>query len=200
LDLRLISISVISLVVGVFNIAKGINLYKKKIIIKHISVRMEAAFFYSIYMLSGLTFIGNDGFYLTGFIMGIILIILFGIYLVYSRQNDVKYIVYNADKKSLQEFFRESIIKALTENQIEFKIISNFIKVKGSCTHIEFIDKEFIIKKYKQLPDYEKVILNFEANLKNIELVKEKKEWLTAVIGGVCFIFMAIVVFFVSIR
>jgi hypothetical protein len=187
-NLKGMFLGVFSLLLGLYCIADGIRMYKQKIIISHTSEREKYGLPWGIYFLLDINFIDKYRVDLTALIIGIIPIVFFALYLIYSRLNDVKYRIYNVD----EDIYKEVIKKTLNENLMEFSITNGLIEVKGTPMYIEFIEKGFLLKGCKRVPNYQNFLKEIETNLENAEFRKKKRDWVTAIIGGIFFIIFSI--------
>lgn len=189
MSLKLKCLDVAALILGICLIVRGIKFYRKKVVISHLSEGEEYVFIGTITFLIQAPFIGDDKPSWTYFLIGIIPIITFIIYMIITRLNNVKYIVYTDKRKDLSE----AIINTLNKNHIDFTLVNDCIKICKVPVSIAFIDNGFIIKNYKCLPEYKTFMFNLESNLKDIRIIKGKVDW---ILDFTCGVFFALIVLY----
>lgn len=106
-------------------------------------------------------------------------IVVFSIYLVFSRTKDKKLTILNCGE---EEVYEKILYDTLDKNKLLYSWVAIQVIIKGTKASVKFINRGFVIKNYKEIPNYKDFIAELERNIKASPFIRNKRGEVAAII------------------
>lgn len=195
MDMQFLFICIITALYSIFFIIIGLNIREKGTYIIHITYREL------ILLLASLLFISKnvprsiEYIDYTIVIKSFIPLLIFIMYLFYSRKNDTKLCIYNVYADDVKKAFDNALEKNGINNKEDI-----YLKLFEINPIKHIYDEIFIMKRYKRLDNHKDILYDFKNNIYSINKFKETTSGAVMILMGIIIMIMPIVFYIFYIK